>query len=626
MCGLAGVVCRARNDGAEALARLRPYLRRRGPDDEGLRKIGGCTFLHARLAINDLSVNARQPFVSEDGAIMAMCNGEIYNYSALRQLVLANGHQLHSHSDNEVIVHLYQDHGPEFIHLLEGEFAIAIWDNRKQLLFLARDRFGVKPLYYLEQEGNFYFSSDFASLACEILSDKTLSREALNLYLVFRYVPAPLTLFQAIKKVSPGHYLLIGPNSTRDVTYWQLAPNPARFDVEQAVVDIRDAVLSAVESRLMSDVPVGVFLSGGLDSAVIVAAMKELGRECVRTFSIGFSDEANDPGNEFPFSDAVAAAFHTDHTRIVTTEESVYSDFQQWIEAMGEPIGAPAAIPLFQLARRAAGDVKVVLNGQGADEMFGGYGWYQAMLRRYGELPTHSLFLACYAGVQESEKNHLLSPGWKLPRIAEESVESVLRRLDPSIVREQPLDAVTFLDSHFGLPEIGLKEVDAATMFFGLEARVPFLAAPLVSLAAGLPHGMKICGGEEKFTLRRAFEHLLPSSVARRQKLGFPVPVAAWYRGQLGSLTRSLLLSRRALERGIFDESKLHDLLLADELSSDCSRNRTFRFLVLELWLRKFIDGDDNAVDCALEAAREEATHVSLPVPGTIQTPDPQAV
>ncbi|MGA8499326.1 MAG: asparagine synthase (glutamine-hydrolyzing) [Xanthobacteraceae bacterium] len=594
MCGLAGVVSWSPSNDATDLRPLIPYLRRRGPDDFGQHSMGACTFLHARLAINDLSSNARQPFLNEDQTVMAICNGEIYNHAELRTRVLARGHHLRSYSDNEILVHLYEDYGEGFISMIEGEFAFAIWDIRRETLLLSRDPFGVKPLYYLQKTATFYFSSDFSSLAREVLSDKTLSRDALNLYVVFRYVPAPLTLFDGIRKLPPGHYLRVRRNSCDVCRYWEYRPAPhAALGIEEATRNIRDNVLEAVESRLMSDVPFGVFLSGGLDSAILVAALRMLGRSHIKTYSIGFLDEGNDTGNEFSYSDAVALAFESDHTKIVGTEATFYDDFQIWIEAMGEPVAAPAAIPLLHLSRRVAQDVKVVLNGQGADEMFGGYLWYQSMCRQYGQQAPHELYLDCYAGIQERQKNRLLTDSWREPEIAATTVNDVLGRLERSIVQTEPLCTAAFLDAHFGLPEVGLKEVDAVTMFFGLEARVPFLAANLVSVASRIPQSLKVSGSTEKFVLRRAFEDVLPPAITGRQKLGFPVPVATWYRGKLGAIARDVVLSRRALSRGIFDEGHLRQLVLSEELSSDCSRNQTFRFLVLELWLRRFLENDD---------------------------------
>jgi asparagine synthase (glutamine-hydrolysing) len=593
MCGLAGIVSWSQASDATEWGRLFPYLRRRGPDDLGQRSMGACTFLHARLAINDLSANARQPFVNEDQTVMAVCNGEIYNYAKLRRRILARGHHLYSRSDNEILVHLYEDYGEDFISMIEGEFAIAIWDARREVLLLARDRFGVKPLYYLQKAATFYFSSDFSSLAREVLTDKTLSRDALNLYVVFRYVPAPLTLFHGIRKLLPGHYLRVSRNSSDVCRYWEYRPAPRERNIEKATRNVRDNVIAAVKSRLMSDVPIGVFLSGGLDSAILVAALRMLGHSHIKTYSIGFLDEGNDTGNEFAYSDAVALAFESDHTKILETEAAFYDAFQVWIEAMGEPVAAPASIPLLQLSRRVAQDVKVVLNGQGADEMFGGYLWYQSMCSRYGQQAPHLLYLDCYAGIQENRKNRLLTDSWRAPEIAVSMVSDVLGRLERSIVQREPLCTAAFLDAHFGLPEVGLKEVDAVTMFFGLEARVPFLAANLVSVACGIPQSLKVSGGTEKFVLRRAFKDVLPPAVAGRQKLGFPVPVATWYKGKLGAIARDVVLGRRALSRGIFDEERLRELVLSEELSSDCSRNQTFRFLVLELWLRRFLENDD---------------------------------
>jgi asparagine synthase (glutamine-hydrolysing) len=588
MCGIAGIVSTNTNFDFSRINAFEVYLQNRGPDDTGSFQLNNCAFLHKRLSILDLSPNGKQPFFNETKTVMGVCNGEVYNYLPLRDFLIAKKHRFVSNSDSEVVVHLYEEYGEKFIEHIEGEYAIAIWDDKKGELFLYMDRWGVKPLYFSQTADTFCFSSDFTSLVREFLVRKNLDIDALNQYIVFRYVPAPNTLFEDIKKVPGGHYVKIKDNVAELIKYFSLEYNITPTFEANAVDRVREQTVKAIQSRLMSDVPLGVFLSGGIDSAIVVAAMHQLGINNIKTYAIGFKNEQDDIANEFEYSSSVAKHFKTDHAEIVMTENDFYESLDEWIDAMGEPVGAPAAIPLLWLSKIVSRDIKVVLNGQGSDEVFGGYGWYKRMLLSFDDENIPQQFLKHYAGIQEEEKNALLTNGFVRPHVSLDKVTEAFNAYKNSGVSDN-LSAVCYLDFQFGLSGVGLKEVDAVTMYHSLEARVPFLTHDLVKLGATIPQHLKINGNTEKYVLKQAFKDILPEKVINRTKLGFPVPVAAWSKKELGKLTREYVLGKKSLQRGLINKNMLKTLI-DSENSSDCAQNKTFRFLVLELWLRKFLD------------------------------------
>jgi asparagine synthase (glutamine-hydrolysing) len=317
--------------------------------------------------------------------------------------------------------------------------------------------------------------------------------------------------------------------------------------------------------------------------------MHDLGIRKIKTYSIGFQNEKNETSNEFYFSDIIAKKFKTDHRKIVMSEDDFYDSLDEWIEAMGEPIGAPAAVSLFWLSRIASREVKVILNGQGADENFGGYEWYKIMRKMFDFDHAPSQFLEYYAGIKEFEKNRLLNDSFRRYDVSLRKVKEVYKSYVNSGQRDG-LSATCHLDFHFGLPEVGLKEVDAVSMHFGLESRVPYLDCDLVNFCCMLPENLKIRALNEKYILKKANRKKLPEEILGRKKLGFPVPVATWYQAKMGKMIKETLLSKHSLARGIFNEEELRKFLYQEERSSDCSRNKTFRFFVLELWMRRFMD------------------------------------
>lgn len=588
MCGIAGILSNQNNFDFGQVERFDKYLDHRGPDDKGKFQMDNCIFFHRRLSIIDVSSNGKQPFFNEDGTMMCIGNGEIYNYLSLRNNLIKRGHKFKSSSDNEIIVHMYEEYGEKFIDHIEGEFAIAIYDSIKKQTFLYRDRFGVKPLYYIINSGTLYFSSDFTSLAKEFLPNKDLDIKALNNFIVFRYVPAPDTLFKHIKKIPSGYYLKYSRDNIQVKKYFSLTYNIQTYSEKSAIKKVRENVIAAVKSRLIADVPLGVSLSGGLDSALVVAIMNMLGIKNIKTFSIGFSEQ-REVSNEFIFSDIIAKKFNTNHTKIVMSENDFYNSINEWIIAMGEPIGAPAAIPLFCLSKIASKTVKVILNGQGSDELFGGYSWYNDMFKKIKKGQAHKQFIQYYAGIQEKEKNKLISSKFVRKNSAITKAREVFKNYINN-GQNDSLSQICYMDFQFGLPEVGLKEVDAVTMYYGLEARVPFLSYDLVQLACQLNQNFKIKSGVEKYILKQAFKDILPKEIIERQKLGFPVPVATWSKYKLGAMIKNIVLSKKSLSRNIFNAKELKSFIYQEEKSSDCSHNKTFRFLILELWFREFLD------------------------------------
>src|SRR5215469_1946908 len=456
MSGIAGIVSTNADFDFSRIRSFEAYLQNRGPDDTGSFQLNNCVFLHKRLSILDLSPNARQPFFNETKTVMGMCNGEIYNHVSLRDFLLGKRHCLGSNSDSEIVVHLYEEYGEKFIEHIEGEYAIAIWDKIKGELFLYLDRWGVKPLYYSQTGDALCFSSDFVSLAREFLTRKTIDIDALNQYIVFRYVPAPNTLFEGIKKIPGGYYVKVKNNTVELIKYFSLEYNSTPTFEVNAINRVREQTVQAIQSRLRADVPLGVFLSGGIDSAIVVAAMHQLGLNDIKTYAIGFKNEQDDIANEFEYSRSVAQHFNTDRTEIVMTESDFYESLDVWIDAMGEPVGAPAAIPLLWLSKIVSRDIKVVLNGQGSDEVFGGYGWYKTMLDSFNDENIPQQFLRHYAGIQEEEKNTLLTSDFVRPRASLEKVTEAFKAYKNAGVSDE-LSAVCYLDFQFGLSGVGLK-------------------------------------------------------------------------------------------------------------------------------------------------------------------------
>ena len=614
MCGIAGFVLR---EGIAQSSRVREMcglIRHRGPDDEGFHVDGPCAIGMRRLSILDLSTG-HQPISNEDGTIWVVFNGEIYNYQELRRHLVTRGHRFSTNSDTENLVHLYEEEGADGLDRLRGMFAFAIWDARRGSLFVARDRLGKKPLYYAVLPEGLFFASELKCLRAAGIPLE-LDRDALRLYFQFNYVPDPYTPFVSVRKLPAGHWLEYGRDgSFRCQRYWRLPPpaeRPPALTEVQASERLRILFDEAVKIRLIADVPLGAFLSGGLDSSLVVASMALQSGEPVKTFSVGFEESAF---NELGYAELVAARYRTDHHPIVVRPNAVEL-VSRLVRHFDEPFGDASAIPTFVLSEFCARHVKVALSGDGGDELFGGYDSFQVVdrLRRWDALPQTARrlisSLADRLPYYAYGKNYLrmISRPSPLERYFESNYAPYFLRRN--LLRTDwmpPADAawLTGLLPECFLPEgadilsqamyfestanlVGdmLVKVDRMSMANSLEVRCPLLDHRLAEFAAQVPHHWKLRGGRGKYLLRKALGDRLPSEVLERGKMGFGVPLAAWFRGSLRGFLWDHLTSARFFDRGMVSPEFVR-LLLAEHDSGRRDNNQwLWSLLMLELWFR----------------------------------------
>jgi len=639
MCGIVGLFARrSRPVDAGELARLRDIMTHRGPDAGGLwmrepaRDVG---FGHRRLAIVDLSEHGHQPMFNEDGSVVVTFNGEIYNHQQLRTELERKGHRFASRCDTEVLVHLYEEHGPEMVHRLVGMFAFAIWDERRQRLFLARDRMGIKPLYYFDDGRQFGFASEIKALL-PLLAHREIDPLALTHYLTFVAVPAPRTLFAGVSKLAPGSTLLVergGPAAPE--CYWDPIANRARYDDPiDWMAELRFRLERSIDRRMMSDVPVGVFLSGGVDSSTNVALMSRLVEDPVNTFSIGFRDAAQ--FNEFEWARQIAEKFGTRHHEIQIDADDLWRFMPDLVFHQDEPIADPVCVPLYFVAKLAKDSgVTVVHVGEGADELLAGYPTYvkahrmqTGPWRQFRSLPAPMRTLLAHAGARalqgqpgyELHREALVRGGqpdgqlwWGgavafyeqgLRRVSSDSlwrdsgadsprdiVAQIERDADAAGARDD-LDRLIYQDLRLRLPELLLMRVDKLTMANAVEARVPFLDHEVVELAMAIPEEEKIRDGIGKHVLKRAVSDLLPPDLIWRPKQGFGTPVSDWFRGPLGE-ELSQRLERSAIhELGYLDRGEIRKLV---DLHRSGRAERSFQLwnlLNLSVWFDHWIAGE----------------------------------
>jgi asparagine synthase (glutamine-hydrolysing) len=624
MCGIAGFVERehegARNP-AESRAIVRAMcdaIRHRGPDDEGVFVGDGAAIGMRRLSIIDLATG-HQPIANEDDTIQVVFNGEIYNYTALRRDLEARGHRFRTNSDTETIVHGYEEWGEDVFARLRGMFGIAVWDRTRRQLVLARDPAGIKPLFYAERAGRLIFGSEIKALLAAGDVPRVIDFGALDHYLTFLYTPRETSIFSGIRKLPPGHLLRWTGGTVRTEAYWVLPQDETfRGSEDEATERLHHALTQAVRSHMVSDVPVGAFLSGGLDSGVVVGLMAEASPRPVRTFSIGFDDPAFD---ELDGARAVAAHFGTEHHEFVVRPEAMRI-VDRLIDAFDEPFGDASAIPTWYVSELARRHVTVALSGDGGDELFGGYDRYlphprvAAFDRWFGVVGRQAAastwrliprgrrgrnFLrhvakdnpARYADsisfFPADEKAALIDPAIR----AAADGNDAEARLEARFARFAGLDwrsQMMRVDFETYLPEDILTKVDRMSMAHSLESRVPLLDLDVVTLMASFPADLKIRGHERKRLFRRVAARVLPVEALTRRKQGFAVPVGAWFRGQLRGLCIEMLQSQRARERGYFVRRYV-DRLIDEHLSGARQHSlRLWQLLVFELWHQRYLD------------------------------------
>ncbi|MGI5174729.1 asparagine synthase (glutamine-hydrolyzing) [Dactylosporangium sp. CA-152071] len=622
MCGIAGVA----GAGADAVLvrRMCDVLAHRGPDDEGVHDGPAAALGMRRLAIVDVA-GGRQPVYSEDRSVVAVCNGELYNFAELRADLIRRGHAFTSAGDTECLVHLYEEFGDDLVHRLRGMFAFAIWDAARGRLLLGRDRVGKKPMYWRDTGGGVAFASEAKALLQDRAFTPRLDVVALHHYLTYQYVPAPWSIFEHVHKLPPGHLLTWQAGRVSVRPYWRLDCTETPVPDEPAAAErLRDLLLDAVAARLVGERPVGAFLSGGLDSSAVVAAMARLSARPVRTFSIGFDDDRFD---ERRYARQVADRYGTDHHEMVVRPADL-GPLPQLLADLAwhfdEPFADPSAIPSFFVARLARAHVTVVLNGDGGDECFGGYHRYLLMrsLARLPALRPRRLFDGLGAfGDRAAPRSTLRRVGRTLRLLSRPPIgryagmmsifsEDQLRTLYTDDLRERlrGVDSVALLEDAFRrsaapdavgrvidadvntyLPGDLLAKVDVTTMANSVEARSPLLDQHLLEWAAALPTRLKVRPGTTKYLFRRAMADWLPAEVIDRPKMGFGVPLAAWLRGDLRELTWSVLTDATARSRGLFRQDEVQAMLRRHDGGADESR-RLWSLLQFELWHRQFVD------------------------------------
>jgi len=586
MCGLYGEI----GFGAEAsdLAHLHAIggkLKPRGPDGAGMFVHNGRAFGHRRLKIIDLSEAAQQPMVDAELGLGIVYNGAIYNYPELRQTLQEKGYRFFSTGDTEVILKAYHAWGETFVERLNGMFAFALWERDSGRVMLARDRLGIKPMYLADANGTFRFASTLPALVAGGGIDTEIDPVALHHYLTFHsVVPAPHTILRGVRKLPPGSTLIVEPDGRRrERRFWSLEYGPREDESGLDAGEWEDRVLQAlrraVRRRLVADVPVGVLLSGGLDSSLIVGLLAEEGATGLRTFSIGFETVGNELGNEFMYSDVIAERFATQHHKLPVETDRVLPALSGCIDAMSEPMVSHDAVGFYLLSQEVAKHVKVVQSGQGADEIFAGYHWYPPMLESNDPV---SDYRRVFFDRDHEEFQRVVHPRFH----GEDHSTAFVAAHFAAPGAERPIDKTLRLDSTVMLVDDPVKRVDNMTMAWSLEARVPFLDHELVELAARVPPEMKVAGGG-KGVLKEAARRVIPADVIDRPKGYFPVPALKYLRGPYLDLVRDALLSQKCRERELFQKAYIDEILQDPEAHITPLRgSKLWQLGLLELWLQ----------------------------------------
>jgi len=591
MCGLCGEL---KFDGSvpaqDVIERMKEKLRKRGPDSEGTYIKAPIALGHRRLAIIDLTEKAAQPMSDEDAGVILVFNGTIYNYPDLRKELQALGHSFKSSGDTEVILRAYIEWGENCVARLQGMFAFAIWDNNLQRLLMARDRSGIKPLYYSQTPQRLLFASNTQALIhADDSIDTSIDATALHhLFTLHAVVPAPRTVVNGIRKVKPANYLLIDSSgNVQEKRYWSLAakrPDKAMTD-QDWVTAVHDELRRAVEKRVkIADVPVGVLLSGGIDSSLLVGLLAEAGQKGLKTFSVGFEDAPEEKGNEFEYSDAVAEKFGTEHHQLMVPNNQVLPRLPEAFANMAEPMFGQDAVAFYLLSEVVSKEVKVVQSGQGADEVFGGYFWYPRM--HHSITPGIRRFSDEYFDRDHDEYLQTVDSRFHTGDVTSQIMQDLLDEVEA----DEYLDRVLAVDVTTLIVDDPVKRVDNMTMAWGLEARVPFLDTQLIELAASMPPEMKLPNGG-KHVLKELSRGFLPDSVVNRSKAYFPMPALKYVRGEFLEFMKTILLSDAAKQRGIYNPAYVEKLLKDPEgYHTRLQGSKLWHLAALELWWQQNID------------------------------------
>ncbi len=630
MCGICGVVYTdpERQPERALLDSMCSVIIHRGPDDRGIGVYGQAGLGMQRLSIIDLA-GGSQPLSNEDGTVWIVFNGEVYNFPEIRRELEALGHQFATHSDTETVVHAYEQWGDGCVTRLNGMFAFALWDTRERRLLLARDRVGKKPLYYASDGERLVFGSELKALL-QAGIQRQVNLEALYHYLTFQYIPGPHTIWQGVAKLPPAHILTWSNGETKLTRYWELSYLPKQQLGEAEWIDrIRYELTEAVRRRLISDVPLGAFLSGGIDSSIIVALMAQLSSGPVKTFSIGFAESQFD---ETPYARVVARRYETEHHEFEVSFDNVGTVLPELAWHMDEPMADSSALAVYHLARLTRQYVTVALNGDGGDETFAGYiryvldkaldvyrllpggvrlglmPWLLDRVPARADIPVEKNTITALKRLAQASstsrrasivawgsyfshamKSELCTPAL-LEAVGRHDSAALLAKYYESAPARTHLDRTLYADFMLYLPDDLLVKTDRMTMAHSLEGRSPFLDYRVVELAASMPERWKIRGLTQKWLLRRAFADLLPRDHARRVKRGFSIPVGQWFRTNLQTLARDILLDARATQRSTFNPEAVRRLLDDHVAGKEDHGYRIWTLVMLELWHHQFVD------------------------------------
>jgi asparagine synthase (glutamine-hydrolysing) len=617
MCGICGLVAgdRERGPDLEAVARMSGRLVHRGPDDDGLFCEGPVALAARRLSIIDLA-HGHQPIENEDGSAVVVQNGEIYNYRELKRELEGRGHRFATDCDTEVLVHGYEEWGEAFFERLRGMFAIALWDKRRRRLLLARDRFGIKPLYYRHADGGLSFASELKAILEQPGFSREIDPQAVSAYLAFNSIPAPLTIFKEARKLPPGHLLSWEGGEVALRRYARPGPTGETRGgaADELAAELREVLDDSVRAHLVADVPVGVLLSGGVDSGGLAALASQHVGEPLRTFSIGFEEEGF---NELSRARLVAERYGTDHHELVLRPNAVEL-LPKLVEAFDEPFGDSSALPTYLVSELAVSEVKVALSGEGGDELFGGYYTYVADLlaRRVGRLAALARPLAealpsrtdrvgfdykakrfaRAAALPPLERHH----GWKeifSPQARAELAGPGASAWDPlDLYREryaettgaEPLARMQDVDLGIYLVDDLLVKTDRLSMAHSLELRVPFLDPKVAEFAFSLPTKLKVRGLAKKRLLRQALAPLLPREIVHGRKQGFSIPIAAWLRGPLEPFAREVLAPSAVARQGLLDPAAVTPILDRHCAGREDLSRQIWGLMALTLWFDRY--------------------------------------
>jgi asparagine synthase (glutamine-hydrolysing) len=588
MCGICGEIrFRASVDPKLAVDKMLPLLERRGPDAVGVWANAGVALGHRRLSIIDLSTASAQPML--DAELSLVFNGAIYNYRELRAQLIELGHQFTSDGDTEVILKAYRQWGEDCPRYLHGMFAFAIWDANKQQLFAARDRFGIKPFYFSMLSDGFRFASNTQALLAAGDIDKSIDAEALHFqYSLHAVIPAPRTVLKGIRKLDPAHNMVVTVDGkVRQQRYWELdaTREEESYSDQEWIERVREQLVSAVRKRNdVADVPVGVLLSGGLDSSLLVALLAEIGVQNFHTFSVGFEDQPEEKGSEFEYSDLVVDRYQPIHHKFLVPNEDVLKRLPEAVDAMAEPMFGQDAVAFYLLSEQVSQHIKVVQSGQGADEVFGGYFWYPRM-RAETEGSRLERFRKHYFDRDHAEMARMLTASYQ---VGDVTGDYIADRLHDGL-SDEFIDAILKLDTTTLIVDDPVKRVDNMTMAWGLEARVPFLDHQLVEVAARCPADLKL--REPKYLLKAISRGIVPDAVIDRPKGYFPMPALKYVRGDFLDFMRDILNSQACRQRGVFQLNYIDMLLDAPEMHhTRIMGSKLWHLALLEFWLQRNVD------------------------------------